>query len=82
MLPERRTVGVLLEHLAQAIPQQEAVVFPPQRLTYAALHQEATAVARGLWGLGIRHMEIQVREHSAQPCHALLRAAMANSCCR
>lgn len=55
MLPERRTVGALLAHLAQAIPRQEAVVFPPQRLTYAALYAQATAVAGGLWRLGIRH---------------------------
>ena len=34
MLAEHRTVGALLAHLAQAIPQQEAIVFPPQRLTY------------------------------------------------
>src|SRR5262245_33981520 len=57
MLPAQRTVGALLAHLAQRIPQQEAVVFPPQRLTYAALYEEATAVASGLWRLGIRHGE-------------------------
>ena len=54
MLPERRTIGALLAHLAQAIPQQEAVVWPPQRLTYAVLYAQATAVAGGLWRLGIR----------------------------
>src|SRR5712691_8238703 len=54
MLPERRTVGALLAHLAQAIPQQEAVVFPPWRLTYAVLYAQATVVAGGLWRLGIR----------------------------
>ena len=54
MLPERRTVGALLAHLAQAIPQQEAVVFPPRRLTYAMLYAQAAAVAGGLWRLGIR----------------------------
>src|SRR5438045_8225311 len=42
MLPERRTIGALLGHLAQAIPQQEAVVLPPRRLTYAVLYAEAT----------------------------------------
>src|SRR5712691_7347029 len=57
MLPERRTVGALLAHLAQVIPQQEAIVFPPQRLTYAALYRQATAVASGLCQLGIRHGE-------------------------
>jgi fatty-acyl-CoA synthase len=54
MLPERRTVGALLAHLAQAMPQQEAVVLPPRRLTYAMLYAQATAVAGGLWRLGIR----------------------------
>ena len=54
MLPERRTVGALLAHLAQVIPQHEAVVWPPQRLTYAGLYAQATAVAGGLWRLGIR----------------------------
>ena len=48
MLPERRTVGALLAHLAQAMPQQEAVVFPPRRLTYAGLYKQATVVAGGL----------------------------------
>ena len=54
MLPEQRTVGALLAHLAQAMPQQEAVVLPPRRLTYAGLYAQATAVASGLWRLGIR----------------------------
>jgi fatty-acyl-CoA synthase len=54
MLAEPSTVGALLAHLAQAIPEQEAVVWPPQRLTYAALYAQATAMAGGLWGLGIR----------------------------
>src|SRR5438309_1592883 len=54
MLPEQRTVGALLAHLAQAMPQQEAVVLPPRRLTYAGLYAQATAVAGGLWRLGIR----------------------------
>jgi fatty-acyl-CoA synthase len=54
MLPERKTVGALLAHLAQTMPQQEAVVFPPRRLTYAMLYTQATAVAAGLWQLGIR----------------------------
>jgi acyl-CoA synthetase (AMP-forming)/AMP-acid ligase II len=53
MLPERSTVGALLAYLAQAMPQQEAVVLPPRRLTYA-LSAQATAVADGLWRLGIR----------------------------
>src|SRR5215470_7066580 len=54
MLPERSTVGDLLAHLAETMPQQEAVVLPPRRLTYAALYAQATAVAGGLWQLGVR----------------------------
>ena len=57
MLPEQRTVGALLAHLAQVSPQQEAVVLTPQRLTYATLYAQATAMASGLWQLGIRHGE-------------------------
>jgi hypothetical protein len=38
MLAQRSTVGTLLAYLAHAIPEQEAVVWPPQRLTYAALY--------------------------------------------
>lgn len=57
MLPAQRTVGALLAHLAAVMPQQEAVVFPPQRLTYAALYEQATMMAAGLWSLGIRRGE-------------------------
>ena len=44
MLPEYRTVGALLAHLAQAMPEQEAVVWPPRPLTYAGLYAQAAAV--------------------------------------
>jgi fatty-acyl-CoA synthase len=54
MLAQWSTVGTLLAHLAQAIPEREAVVWPPQRLTYATLYAQATAVARGLRDVGIR----------------------------
>jgi fatty-acyl-CoA synthase len=54
MLAQRSTVGTLLAYLAHAIPEQEAVVWPPQRLTYAALYAQATVVASGLWDVGIR----------------------------
>jgi fatty-acyl-CoA synthase len=54
MLAQRSTVGTLLASLAQAIPEQEAVVWPPQRLTYATLYAQATMVASGLWDVGIR----------------------------
>lgn len=48
MLAQWSTVGTLLAHLAHAIPEREAVAWPPQRLTYAALFAQATSVARGL----------------------------------
>lgn len=54
MLPEPRTLGTLLAHLAQDRPTQEAVVCPTQRLTYSALYEQASAWASGLWHLGIR----------------------------
>jgi acyl-CoA synthetase (AMP-forming)/AMP-acid ligase II len=54
MLAEPSTIGALLAHLAHTIAEQEAVVWPPQRLTYGALYAQATAMAGGLWGLGIR----------------------------
>jgi fatty-acyl-CoA synthase len=54
ILAQRSTVGTLLAYLAHTIPEQEAVVWPPQRLTYATLYAQATAVARGLWDVGIR----------------------------
>jgi fatty-acyl-CoA synthase len=54
MLAQWSTVGALLAHLAHVIPEREAVVWPPQRLTYAALYAQATTVARGLWEVGIR----------------------------
>jgi fatty-acyl-CoA synthase len=57
MLAQWSTIGTLLAHLAHAIPEREAVVWPPQRLTYAALYAQATAVARGLWEMGVRHGE-------------------------
>lgn len=54
MLPATRTISALLDHLAEALPQHEAVVFPPLRLTYAALREQVLAIARGLWQGGIR----------------------------
>jgi non-ribosomal peptide synthetase component F len=54
MLTQWSTVGTLLAHLAHAFPEREAVVWPPQRLTYATLAAQATTVARGLWAVGVR----------------------------
>ncbi|MBM3225164.1 MAG: AMP-binding protein [Candidatus Tectomicrobia bacterium] len=53
-LPALHTAGALLAHLAEILPQHEAVVWPPQRVTYAALYAQARTIARGLWQLGIR----------------------------
>jgi fatty-acyl-CoA synthase len=57
MLAQWSTVGTLLAHLARAVPERDAVVWPPRRLTYAALYAQATAVARGLWAVGVRPRE-------------------------
>jgi hypothetical protein len=60
MLAERSTVGALLAHLGQAMPEQEAVVWPPQRLTYAALCAQATGVAGGLWENVYRRQGLEI----------------------
>jgi fatty-acyl-CoA synthase len=49
-----RTLGDLLATRAAERPEDEAVVFPWQRHTYAQLAARATDAARGLLGLGVR----------------------------
>src|SRR5262245_52399064 len=57
MLTPWSTIGTLWAHLAHACPEREAVVWPPPRLTEAALRAHATTVARGLWAQGVRPRE-------------------------
>lgn len=53
------TVGALLTHLAQSIPDNEALVYPDRnlRLSFAQLEAEARLIARGLMACGIEHGE-------------------------
>jgi fatty-acyl-CoA synthase len=53
MRPRSRTLGDLLDEMATARPDAEAVVFRDERLTYAALRDEADALARAFLALGV-----------------------------
>ena len=55
MAPSRRTLGGLLDEMAAARPDGEAIVFDDQRLTYAALRERADTLARALLALGVEH---------------------------
>ena len=63
--PERRalahsesiTLGDLLLQAAARWPERDAVVFPTERLDYAALADRAETIARGLIGLGVAPRE-------------------------
>ena len=54
MRPQRRTLGALIDEMAAARPDAEAVVFRGERLTYAALRDRADTLARALLALGVR----------------------------
>src|ERR671937_1636459 len=54
MRPRSRTLGALIDEIAAARPDAEAVVFRGERLTYAALRERADALARALLMLGVR----------------------------
>jgi fatty-acyl-CoA synthase len=51
--PRSRTLGALLDEIATARPEAEAVVFRGERLTYAALHDRVDALARAFLALGV-----------------------------
>src|SRR6185369_7601695 len=48
------TLGALLDEIATARPDGEAVVFRGERLTYPALRDRADTLARALLALGVR----------------------------
>src|SRR5215210_5600298 len=52
-------VGALLTHLAEAIPNNEALVYADRnlRLTFAELETEARLIARGLMACGVQRGE-------------------------
>ena len=51
--PRSRTLGALLDELADSRPDAEAVVFRGTRLTYAALRDQVDALARAFLALGV-----------------------------
>jgi fatty-acyl-CoA synthase len=53
MVPASRTLGALLDEVAAARPDAEAVVSRGERLTYAALRERADTLARALLALGV-----------------------------
>lgn len=54
MMPRSRTLGALLDEMASARPDAEAVTFRGQRFTYAALKARADELARALLAAGVR----------------------------
>jgi fatty-acyl-CoA synthase len=54
MAPRGQTLGELLDHVARARPDADAVIFRDQRLTYSALRAQVAALARALRGAGVR----------------------------
>src|SRR5262249_43598233 len=54
MPPRSRTLGALVDELASACPDAEAVVFRGERLTFSALRHQADTVARALLAMGVQ----------------------------
>ena len=54
MRPLSRTLGALIDELAAARPDAEALVFRGERLSFAALRDRADALARAFLALGVR----------------------------
>jgi fatty-acyl-CoA synthase len=54
MRPRSRTLGGLVDELAAARPDAEAVVFRGERLTFAAVRDRADALARAYLAVGVR----------------------------
>src|SRR5271156_4185388 len=53
--PASRTLGDLVDEMAAAAPNAEAVVFRDERLDYAGLRTRVDAFARALLAVGVRH---------------------------
>jgi fatty-acyl-CoA synthase len=53
MPPRSRTLGALLDEMAAARPDADAVVFHGDRLSYRALRERTDTLARALLGLGV-----------------------------
>jgi fatty-acyl-CoA synthase len=54
MRPRSETLGGLIDELALARPNAEAVVFRDERLTFSALREQADAVARAFLSMGVQ----------------------------
>jgi fatty-acyl-CoA synthase len=54
VMPTSRTIPALLDEQAARYPAREALVGDGQRYTYAALHEQVRAFAKGLHALGVR----------------------------
>jgi fatty-acyl-CoA synthase len=54
MPPRGRTLGTLLDEIAAARPDAEAIVFRGERLSYAQWRDRADVLARALLGFGVR----------------------------
>src|SRR5205085_12377614 len=53
--PASRTLGDLVDEMATATPNAEAVVFRDERLDYAGLKVRVDVFARALLAVGVRH---------------------------
>jgi len=53
MRPLSRTLGALIDELAAARPDAEALVFRGERLSFAALRDRADALARAFLAVGV-----------------------------
>src|SRR6266850_923450 len=54
MRPRSRTLGGLIDELAAARPEADAVVFRGERLSFAVLRERADALARAFLAVGVR----------------------------
>src|SRR2546426_12468100 len=54
MRPSSRTLGALIDELAAARPDADAIVFRGERLTFAALRDRSDAIARAFLAVGVR----------------------------
>jgi fatty-acyl-CoA synthase len=72
------TLGDLLSHLAEALPDHEALVYAKRpRYTFAALDREARTIARGLMALGVGQGERVVLWATNVPEWVVLQFALA-----
>jgi fatty-acyl-CoA synthase len=54
MRPHSQTLGALIDEMAAARPDADAVIFRGERLSFAALRERADTLARALLALGVR----------------------------